>query len=370
MKLPYRNIYTTTTASKPWKNIWIDGVKTQYEIHKKKGVRNINTHKKIKLGEHGNYLKYSFYLGNNKNTLVLAHRLYASIFIPVPDELKDVSKTMLDVNHKDGNGHNNEPWNLEWCTQQENVLHAFRTGLTTNFGETACLAKTSNKKVIEICELLQAGGKSIIEIAKIANVNPRRVRSIYQREAWNFISKDYDFSKVKMQNVDDDKIHKACKMLEGNKYSDKEIGEACGLTRRYVNDLRNHRTRLDISKDYHFSSDVVETNDEIRARQICGLLQEGKLTIPEIAKKFNITPQAVYDIRNGVSHANISKEFNITKPKPRLITDDILHEICKLLEESKTSQKGIARQLNVSVDTVRDIRLKKRHTDISKNYNF
>jgi len=35
------------------------------------------------------------------------------------------------INHIDGNTLNNCDWNLEYCTQKENVLHAWKTGLCT-----------------------------------------------------------------------------------------------------------------------------------------------------------------------------------------------------------------------------------------------
>lgn len=66
-----------------------------------------------------------FYVTLSKNKVTkkkYIHRLVAEAFLPNP-------KNLAQVNHKDGCKANNHINNLEWCTQQENLLHAKKHGL-------------------------------------------------------------------------------------------------------------------------------------------------------------------------------------------------------------------------------------------------
>lgn len=75
----------------------------------------------------------SVYMFNTLDKVnVSLHRLLALTFIKRPVQLKDVAEELLDVNHIDGNKMNNDLSNLEWCTRQENCVHAYKTGLRTD----------------------------------------------------------------------------------------------------------------------------------------------------------------------------------------------------------------------------------------------
>lgn len=67
----------------------------------------------------------------------LVHRLVAMTFIPNP-------KNLPQVNHIDGDKLNNSVSNLEWCTREDNIKHAYKIGLNP-----------SKKKIIEYIDSLE-----------------------------------------------------------------------------------------------------------------------------------------------------------------------------------------------------------------------
>jgi hypothetical protein len=89
-------------------------------------VRNpkTGTIRKQNLNKCGYYF-VSFSMGScNKKKTFRVHKGLAEVFIPNPGNKPQ-------VNHIDGNKLNNNLNNLEWVTCQENVRHAYDTGLTS-----------------------------------------------------------------------------------------------------------------------------------------------------------------------------------------------------------------------------------------------
>lgn len=59
---------------------------------------------------------------DGRTRFVKVHRLVSEAYLPNPDGKPE-------INHRDGNKHNNACSNLEWVTRLENIQHAWRIGL-------------------------------------------------------------------------------------------------------------------------------------------------------------------------------------------------------------------------------------------------
>ena len=116
--------------SERWKAI--EGFEGRYEVSDQGNVRsilfvnNIVSKQRIKTKEQTINSQRRCYVnlerdGRRKNCLV--HRLVAKAFIPNPMNLSE-------VNHIDGNPTNNNISNLEWCTKQYNMKHAYENNLS------------------------------------------------------------------------------------------------------------------------------------------------------------------------------------------------------------------------------------------------
>lgn len=147
--------------------------------------------------DRGGYANYSLWADDRTRKTVRGHRLVAAIFIPNP-------KNLPQINHIDGNPGNNKVTNLEWISNYDNNLYArkLRKPNTT----------LPSYVVHYICRLL-AAGYTEKEVAKIAEVNQRRVAEILYGRAYARISQQYTFPPRTYSNYD-----KSTNKPEVNKY--------------------------------------------------------------------------------------------------------------------------------------------------------
>lgn len=110
-----------------WKKI--DGFNGNYEVSCFGNVRSKPRKAtkgglmKLHLLKRNDYYKVRLTNPNTKkNKYYSVHRLVAQAFIPNKNNLPQ-------VNHKNGNKHDNNVFNLEWVTCQQNIQHAYKKGL-------------------------------------------------------------------------------------------------------------------------------------------------------------------------------------------------------------------------------------------------
>ncbi|UOW66895.1 NUMOD4 motif-containing HNH endonuclease [Paraclostridium bifermentans] len=123
------------------KEIWeeVPGFEGKYKVSNLGQVKTfnfMNTGKErvLKLTpDRKGYLKVNLY-GKDKHINMQVHRLVAQAFIPNQENKPQ-------VNHKDGNKQNNKINNLEWVTNQENIIHAHKNGLTNPASNKTMLGK-------------------------------------------------------------------------------------------------------------------------------------------------------------------------------------------------------------------------------------
>ncbi len=94
----------------------------------------------------------------------------------------------LQVNHIDGNKHNNHPDNLEICTRSENMRHAMELGLhKPPKGEKHGRAKLTDSDALCILRDTTTGIK---ELAILFSVSERTVRRIKARTHWKHLEEN------------------------------------------------------------------------------------------------------------------------------------------------------------------------------------
>jgi hypothetical protein len=110
--------------------------------------------------------------------------VYAHRIVYMVHNEEDIPKG-LEINHKDGEKHNNHPDNLEMVTHKENGRHAARV-LKRNCGEACSRAKLTEPEVLEIRRLYDEGVPRK-RIARMFGVHPSNVTHIGRRRIWKHI---------------------------------------------------------------------------------------------------------------------------------------------------------------------------------------
>lgn len=150
------------------KEIWADipNYEGEYQVSNYGRVKNLSKGRILK----GHKTNRGYIQVELHGKVLVVHRLVAQAFIPNPQDKPQ-------VNHIDGNKTNNHINNLEWCTNGENQIHAYRLGLnkrSENAGrpkKKVCKIDFNTGEILEIFDSVADAGRTIgIKASNIGEV--------------------------------------------------------------------------------------------------------------------------------------------------------------------------------------------------------
>lgn len=118
----------------------------------------------------------------NRGTQRVVHRLVAYAFLGPPPSPRH------QVNHRDGAKTNNRLDNLEWVTPQENIRHAFDTGLNRGpVGELSPNSKLTAEDIRNIRRTVAEGRATHRQIEAAYGISHGQVSRIVRRHTWRHV---------------------------------------------------------------------------------------------------------------------------------------------------------------------------------------
>lgn len=150
-----------------------------YEISYDGHIRNAKTKRVLHeyAGKDG-YLRTQF-AGKTR----LIHRAVATTYLDNPLKLPE-------VNHIDGNKMNNSVDNLEWCSRNSNLKHAYDMGLRTATGSRNARSKLTEEDVVYIKGHYIPGDKKFgaKALARYFGVAPQTISAINSGQNWKYLN--------------------------------------------------------------------------------------------------------------------------------------------------------------------------------------
>lgn len=151
-----------------WKDI--EGYAGLYKISTYGRVKSFYKNGRIlSAGMSNGYYHVSLYK-NSKSRSFKIHNLVAKHFI-------QNEKDLPCINHIDSDKLNNNVNNLEWCTQQHNIDHSIKKGLTP-IGEELPYCKLKNNEVLDIRAAWNIGCFTQKELGDAFNVSSSYISEI------------------------------------------------------------------------------------------------------------------------------------------------------------------------------------------------
>lgn len=236
--------------------IYYNGKKTHYKISSLGKIYNVDTNTEKQINS-PNYEYKMAHLIDHKcklDKMIPVHRLVAKAFIPNP-------KNKPFVNHIDGNKRNNCLYNLEWVTASENTLHAIRTGLK-KIGEDGGNALYKNSQIEDVCKYLEEGKLQLKDISKKTGVSIATISMVKSGKVRKHQSNKYKIKSVKFEDqygdnhpraiLNSSQVHEICQALQDGSMMRLELAKKYNVKPCVIDNIRRGKTWKSISKDYHW----------------------------------------------------------------------------------------------------------------------
>ena len=192
-----------------------DNLPDYYLISRESEIYSLFSGKKLSQSlNHSGYHVVSLNTIDGKRIQRKVHRLSMMTFNYIP------GCEYLQVNHKNGNKHNNDISNLEWSIPKDNVKHAIDNNLRKDWRYENPQAKITLNDAIKIRDLIINGYNNSYIKSIIPNANDSIIYNIIHGNTWKDLFSDEDINLMKITRhpiiLSDLQKHKICKFFQDN----------------------------------------------------------------------------------------------------------------------------------------------------------
>ena len=230
----------------------------------------------------------------------------------------------------------------------------------------------SYEQVIAIAnDLINCNNLTDSDIAQKYGIGRGIVNRIRKKESYSNYTVGYDFeNRVKPTYgvLNFQQVNEICNLIIENKLPQTEIAKMYGVDPAVINGIRTGRNYKDIVSLYIDKFPPVQEHrkPEDLVRLICIDLQNGMRNI-DIMKKHNVSKDMVKRIKNRSYYQDISKDYVWDKPDSKTIDDDTIIAVYKDFKYNNMSKEDIAKKYNIHVQSVYNIVTGKTRSNITSN---
>ncbi len=217
------------------------------------------------------------------------HRIVCDTFIP-----KEIGKEI--INHKDGIRDNNELLNLEWCTPQENTLHAIKSG---SWDSSKIFHQLSKEEKNDIFNMLNNGHRVKDVSEKYNNITTSSIHYILENDFKIYDTRKF-ITQARFKHSIEERTRKKKEIILSGK-TNKMLSKKLELSEELIGRIKNETSWIDIiiseKKVENYSPTTGKSNEELV--KIKSDIISSKLTASELAKKHKVNSKTIRNIIQG-----------------------------------------------------------------------